>query len=51
MSDFIWAVGLLHIVFYGLMGVAFVGYFAFRTIGGIAKVIYSHRDAAVPRFE
>ena len=50
-SDLIWTVGLLHVLFYSFMGVAFVGYFAFRTIGGIARVIYQHRDAAVPRFE
>lgn len=49
-SDLVWYVGFLHTLLYVGMGVSLVTYFAFRTIGGIAKVIYQHRDSAVPRF-
>lgn len=52
MSDaVIYGFGLVHLILYASLGLSFVVYQAVRIIGGIAKLIWDHRDDIVPRFE
>lgn len=43
--------GWLHLFLYAGLGFSFVCFCAARLIGGIAKLLWAHRNDALPRLE